>query len=56
MKNGQEVNRAYSTRMARFGLLTAVAVVSMAQTPAEFAVSEIAGRCRSKNGLWIVGA
>ena len=31
-------------RMARFGLLTAVAVVSMAQTPAEFAVSEIAGQ------------
>jgi hypothetical protein len=31
-------------RMARFGLLTAAAVVSMAQTPAEFAVAEIAGQ------------
>jgi hypothetical protein len=35
---------AYSMRMARFGLLTAAAVVSMAQTPPEFAVSEIAGQ------------
>jgi hypothetical protein len=41
---------AYSMRMARFGLLAAVAVVSMAQAPAEFAVSEIAGRYRSKMG------
>ena len=31
-------------RMARFGLLTAVAVVFMAQTRAEFAVSTIAGQ------------
>jgi hypothetical protein len=33
---------AYSMRLAGFGVLTAVAVVSMAQTPAGFAVSEIA--------------
>jgi hypothetical protein len=33
-----------STRMARFGLLAASALVSMAQTPAGFAVSEIAGQ------------
>src|SRR6516164_4177462 len=35
---------AYPMRMATFGLLTTVALVSMGQTPAGFAASEIAGQ------------
>jgi hypothetical protein len=35
---------AYSMRITRFGLLTAVTFVSMAQTPVGFATSEIAGQ------------